>query len=86
MPWNDRSMKKTPLFRQGSFHTGNEEGEMKMLPKDPMILLSTVNTWLRDGYESLDALCEDKDIDRETLAATLAAVGFTYDPVQNRFR
>ena len=30
-----------------------------MLPKDPMILLSWVNTRLRDEYASLDALCED---------------------------
>lgn len=28
-----------------------------MIPKDPMILLSYVNTQLRDYYESLEALC-----------------------------
>ena len=28
------------------------------LPKDPMLLLSVVNTKLRDQYTSLDALCE----------------------------
>ena len=57
-----------------------------MLPKDPMILLSWVNTHLRDEYPSLDALCEDRDLDRAALEAKLAAVGFAYDAVQNRFR
>ncbi|HJB69908.1 MAG TPA: DUF4250 domain-containing protein, partial [Candidatus Flavonifractor avistercoris] len=30
-----------------------------MLPKDPVILLSVINTKLRDFYPSLDALCDD---------------------------
>ncbi len=57
-----------------------------MLPKDPMILLSWVNTRLRDEYASLDALCEDQDADRTELERKLEAVGFVYDPAQNRFR
>ena len=57
-----------------------------MLPKDPMILLSWVNTKLRDEYESLDALCADEDADAAALEQTLAAVGFRYDADQNRFR
>lgn len=57
-----------------------------MLPKDPMILLSCVNTHLRDEYPSLDALCEGLDVSREELEETLRAVGFDYDEAQNRFR
>ena len=57
-----------------------------MLPKDPMILLSVINTHLRDDYPNLDALCEELDIAREELEAKLAAVGFAYDAEQNRFR
>jgi len=57
-----------------------------MLPKDPMILLSVINTHLRDDYPSLDALCEELDIEREELEARLEAVGFAYDAEQNRFR
>ena len=49
-----------------------------MLPKDPMILLSWVNTQLRDEYPSLDALCADRELDRAALEATLEAVGFCY--------
>ena len=34
-----------------------------MLPQDPMILLSYLNTKLRDFYPTLDALCDDLQID-----------------------
>ena len=57
-----------------------------MLPKDPTILLSVVNTHLRDDCPSLDALCEHLDIGREELEEKLEAVGFAYDAEQNRFR
>ena len=57
-----------------------------MLPKDPMVLLSYINTRLRDEYPSLDALCEDLDVSRPELEQTLRAVGFDYDEKQNRFR
>ena len=57
-----------------------------MLPNDPMILLSYLNTRLRDDYLSLDALCEDLDLFRAELEKKLEAVGFAYDAEQNRFR
>ena len=57
-----------------------------MLPKDPMILLSYVNTQLRDNYDSLDALCENLDVSRCDLEETLNSAGFQYDTAQNRFR
>lgn len=56
-----------------------------MLPKDPMILLSYVNTKLRDEYDDLDALCEGLDTEREALERTLGELGFAYDPERNRF-
>ncbi len=56
-----------------------------MLPNDPMILLSYVNTKLRDGYESLAALCEGLDLDEDALKEKLAAAGFFYDAAKNRF-
>ena len=62
------------------------EGGKTMLPNDPMILLSYLNTRLRDDYASLDALCEDLDLSREELEKKLEAVGFAYDAEQNRFR
>ncbi len=56
-----------------------------MHPKDPMMLFSFVNTKLRDEYSSLDALCDDMDVDREKLEKQLAEVGFEYNPTQNKF-
>ena len=38
-----------------------------MLPKDPYILLSFVNTKLRDEYSDLDALCDGLDADKAEL-------------------
>ncbi len=55
------------------------------LPTDPYMLMSFVNMKLRDEYESLDALCTDLDIDRESLVEKLAAAGFEYDATHNRF-
>jgi hypothetical protein len=56
-----------------------------MFPQDPMILLSYVNTKLRDEYPSLDELCDDLDADRKELVRKLAAVNYTYSAEQNRF-
>ena len=63
-----------------------KEGGKTMLPNDPMILLSYLNTRLRDDYLSLDALCEDLNLSRAELEKKLEAVGFSYDAEQNRFR
>lgn len=56
-----------------------------MLPQDPIILLSYINTRLRDEYSSLDVLCEDLNIDRDMLVNKLHAVNYSYDTAQNRF-
>lgn len=56
-----------------------------MLPKDPIMLLSVINMKLRDQYASLDALCEDMDIQKADVVAALEEVGYMYDEKQNRF-
>ena len=56
-----------------------------MLPNDQMILLSWLNTKLRDEYASLEALCEDLELDETELKEKLAAVGFSYDADRRRF-
>ena len=56
-----------------------------MLPQDPVILLSYLNTKLRDDYPSLDELCASLDADREEIVRKLEAVGYAYDPEKNRF-
>lgn len=50
------------------------------------MLLSVVNTRLRDEYPSLDALCNDLGADRAALEKTLADAGFEYIPSLNQFR
>ncbi len=55
------------------------------LPGDPVMLLGVVNTKLRDFYSSLDALCDDMQIDREELTKKLGLIDYTYDPVKNQF-
>lgn len=55
------------------------------LPSDPIMLYSVVNLKLRDFYSSLDALCEDMDVDKKELVAKLSAAGFEYQEEYNRF-
>ena len=50
-----------------------EKGQERMeLPKDSMMLLSVINTKLRDFYPTLDALCEDLDVDEKELNRSLS--------------
>lgn len=57
-----------------------------MLPQDPNILLSYVNTRLRDEYGSLDALCDDLDVSPAELAEKLSGIGYAYDADANQFK
>lgn len=56
-----------------------------MIPNDPMILLSYINTKLRDYYPSLDALCDDLQADKQEIKQKLAAVDYKYSSELNRF-
>ena len=47
---------------------------MADLPKDPMILLSVVNTKLRDFYADLDTLCQEMQIEKKELTEKLASI------------
>lgn len=49
------------------------------------MLLSFVNTKLRDEYASLDELCEDMNLSREEIENRLNALGASYSEEQNRF-
>lgn len=59
---------------------------MENLPQDPFMLLGMINMKLRDAYSSLDELCDDMDIERETLCKKLGDAGFEYTPEINQFR
>ncbi len=56
------------------------------LPKDPIMLLSVINMKLRDFYPTLEALCDDMDIDQEELTDALKTIGAEYIPETNQFR
>ncbi|MCI9577284.1 MAG: DUF4250 domain-containing protein [Oscillibacter sp.] len=56
-----------------------------MLPKDPAILLSYVNTKLRDEFSSLAELCAALDADRAALEAALERLDYRYSPERNQF-
>lgn len=58
---------------------------MTVLPKDPVILLSYINTQLRDFYPSLDKLCISLNADKQTLCNTLAQIDYYYDETSNQF-
>lgn len=58
---------------------------MDNLPTDPFILLSFVNTKLRDNYASLDELCDDLGVDRAALEKRLGDAGFEYSQENNKF-
>jgi hypothetical protein len=55
------------------------------IPKDPFILLSFVNTKLRDEYSSLDSLCKGLNLDRSQLETTLSSIEYSYEKELNRF-
>ena len=57
-----------------------------MIPRDPVMLLSYVNTQLRDFYPDLDELCSAFDTERSELEKKLQAVVYTYDREKNQFR
>lgn len=60
-------------------------GSMDNLPGDPMILLSFVNTQLRDNYDSLDSFCKNYGVSQQDIRARLAAIDYEYDKNLNRF-
>lgn len=55
------------------------------IPQDPFILLSFVNTRLRDNYSSLELMCDDLHVDMAEVKARLAAIGYVYDNKLNKF-
>ncbi|MCQ2528391.1 MAG: DUF4250 domain-containing protein [Saccharofermentans sp.] len=56
------------------------------LPKDPAMLLSVINTQLRDNYSSLDDLCDSCDVSKEDIESALSGIGYEYNPEQNQFK
>ena len=56
-----------------------------MIPKDPVMLLSFINTQLRDNYDSLTELCKTYSVDINQINKTLLAIDYVYDKSVNQF-
>lgn len=55
------------------------------LPRDPVLLLSFVNTELRDRYPSLTRLCAAHMTNTKEIIQKLASIDYEYDEEQNQF-
>lgn len=55
------------------------------IPGDPNMLLSYVNLKLRDFYSSLDAMCDDMDVDKKEIEEKLKGIGYSYNDAKNQF-
>lgn len=56
------------------------------IPKDPVILLSYINTQLRDNYNSLEDLCKSLSLPQHEIVERLSSIGFAYNKIQNQFK
>ena len=55
------------------------------IPSDPVIMLSFINTQLRDNYSSLDDLCKAFDVEKKEIADKLSLIGYEYNSDTNQF-
>lgn len=63
-----------------------KEGFYMAIPKDPVMLLSFINTQLRDNYDSLESLCNAFDIDQDSIVKSLAVIDYHYNSEINQFK
>lgn len=55
------------------------------IPNDPVMLLSFINMKLRDFYSSLDILCEDLNVSKDSITKKLSSIDYCYDFGKNMF-
>ena len=55
------------------------------IPNDPVILLSYVNTKLRDQFPTLEELCKSLCINQQELCQKLAGIDYHYEAGRNQF-
>lgn len=58
---------------------------MSQMPKDPVMLLSYINTQLRDFYPTLEDLGKNLDVSVTEITNILASIDYRYDAIQNQF-
>lgn len=57
-----------------------------MIPNDPVMLLSYINTQLRDNYKDLEDLCDRLDVSRSEIEEKLEKIGYRYNRDLNQFK
>lgn len=62
------------------------ENDMSSIPKDPVMLMSYLNTQLRDNYSSLEELCRSLDLDQAQVEEKLAQIDYHYEAGANQFK
>lgn len=58
---------------------------MENIPTDPFLLLSFLNTKLRDFYPSLDHLFDDLALNEQEVLQKMQEIGYSYDDKRNQF-
>lgn len=55
------------------------------LPKDANMLVSYINTQLRDNYSSLEDLCVSLNVDKNEIEEKLNSIEYKYHEELNKF-
>ena len=55
------------------------------LPKDPVMLLSLINTKLRDYNSSLDDFCKENNLNEDEIKKKLEMIDYHYNEERNQF-
>ncbi len=58
---------------------------MENMPKDPVMLMSFVNTKLRDHYASIKDFCDSEGVSESELKEKLESAGFSYNAERRQF-
>ena len=56
-----------------------------MIIDDANMLLSVINTKLRNDYSSLDDLVDSENLDKQLIIEKLKSIGYEYSESQNKF-
>ena len=63
-----------------------EKKEKEYVQMDPYVLLSVINTKLRNDYHSLESLCEDLGFDLQELCLKMKSIGYIYNVEMRQFK
>ena len=65
--------------------TNRNMEDMMNIPNDPIMLMSFLNTQLRDKYSSLSELTKSYAVNQEEIIKKLSDAGYVYSEEKNQF-